>query len=330
MLLVCCLFGRFKIVFLPQNWRFVKVYNSLEEFSRLENAVVTIGTFDGVHIGHRHIIQRLTELARQTNGQTVVLTFFPHPRMVLQPDDNNLKLITTMQEREQLLRAMGVDHLIVQPFDKEFSRLSATEFVRDLLVNRIGMKTLVIGYDHHFGRNREGSYKDLEEMAPLYGYRLEEIPEQVVSEVAVSSTKIRQALIAGDVATAGKLLGHDFTITGSVERGDQIGRTIGFPTANIGVKEGYKLIPADGIYAVRIVLNEKALKGMLYIGNRPVVNGTKQNIEVNIFDFDEEIYGQSLVVKLVARLRDEKKIQTLDELKELLEEDRLNATKILG
>jgi len=319
-----------KIVFLPQNRRFVKVYHSLEEFPQLDHAVVTIGTFDGVHIGHQQITRRLRELADQSGAQTVVLTFFPHPRMVLQPDDNNLKLITTLQEREQLLRMCGIDHLIVQPFDKEFSRMSAIEFVRDVLVKRIGMKTLVIGYDHHFGRNREGSYKDLEEMAPVYGFRLEEIPEQVVNEVAVSSTKIRQALLTGDVTAAAKLLGHNFTITGTVERGDQIGRTIGFPTANLSVTETYKLIPSEGIYAVRLRLRDVIYKGMLYIGNRPVVNGTKQNIEVNIFDFNEDIYGQSLVIELVVRLRDDKKIQTLDELRELLEEDRRNATKILG
>lgn len=308
----------------------MKVYHSLEEFPQLDHAVVTIGTFDGVHIGHQQIIQRLRELAQAHGGQTVVLTFFPHPRMVLQPDDNQLKLITTMHERELLLRTFGIDHLIIQPFDKEFSRMSAIEFVRDVLVNRIGMKTLVIGYDHHFGRNREGSYKDLEEMAPLYGFRLEEIPEQVVNEVAVSSTKIRTALLTGDVASAGKLLGHHFTITGKVGRGDQLGRTIGFPTANLSVTETYKLIPAEGIYAVRVHQGDITHRGMLYIGNRPVVNGTSRTIEVNIFDFNEDIYDQTLVVELVSRLRDDKAIKTMEELRELLEEDRRNATKILG
>ncbi len=184
----------------------VNVYNSIDNFPGTANAVVTIGTFDGVHIGHQQIIRHLRQLAGETHGHTVLLTFFPHPRMVLQPDDNDLKLISTMSEREELLRSFGIDHLIIQPFDKEFSRLSAVEFVRDELVNKIGMKTLVIGYDHHFGRNREGSYKDLEEMAPVFGFRLEEIPGQMINHVSVSSTKIRKALMAGNLSKANQFL----------------------------------------------------------------------------------------------------------------------------
>src|ERR1041385_1167713 len=197
----------------------MKVYQSIEEFPGIANAVVTIGTFDGVHAGHQQIIGRLTELAKENKSETVLLTFFPHPRMVLQPDDNDLKLITTMPERIELLKRFGIDHLIIQPFSKEFSRIGAVEFVRDILVNKIGMKTLVIGYDHHFGRNREGSYKDLEEMAPVYKFRLVEISEHVVNEVAVSSTKIRNALLTGDILTANKLLGHDYTLSGTVVDG---------------------------------------------------------------------------------------------------------------
>ena len=189
----------------------VNVYNSIDNFPGSANAVVTIGTFDGVHIGHQQIIRNLRKLAAETHGETVLLTFFPHPRMVLQPDDNDLKLITTMVEREELLRSFGIDHLIIQPFDKEFSRISATEFVRDQLMQKIGMKTLVIGYDHHFGRNREGSYKDLEEMAPVYGFRLEEINEQVINHIAVSSTKVRKALLEGDIDSANQLFGHRFS-----------------------------------------------------------------------------------------------------------------------
>lgn len=308
----------------------MKVYHSLDEFPRLNKAVVTIGTFDGVHFGHQRILTRLKEIARQEQAETVVLTFFPHPRMVLQPDDNQLQLITTMQERELLLGTHGIDHLIIQPFSKEFSRITAVEFIRDLMVNKIGLHTLVIGYDHHFGRNREGSFRDLEEMAPVYGYRLEEISRQEVNEVAVSSTKIRQALLSGDVTTANGLLGHDFTLTGTVIEGDRIGRTIGFPTANLSIPERYKLIPSDGIYAVWVELEGRRYKGMLYIGHRPVVSGTKRNIEVNIFDFDRDIYGQSLTLGLKVRMRDDKKISTLDELKLLLEADRRNATKILS
>lgn len=308
----------------------MKVYNSLDEFPRLEKAIVTIGTFDGVHIGHQRIIRRLREIALQEKGETVLLTFFPHPRMVLQPDDNSLQLITTMDERRLLLQTFGIDHLIVQPFHKDFSRITALEFVRDILVNRIGTHTLVIGHDHHFGRNREGSYKDLEEMAPVYGFKLEEIPEQIVNEAAVSSTKIRKALLNGEIDKANDSLGHDFSITGIVEKGDRIGTSIGFPTANISLPDAFKLVPRDGIYAVYVELEKQRYKGMLYIGSRPVVNGTRRNIEVNIFDFDRDIYGKIITVYFKTRLRDDKNLQSLEELKVLLEEDRRNATKILS
>ena len=320
----------FQVVLLHQILRAVKVYQSLDEFSRLSKAIVTIGTFDGVHVGHQRILSRLKEISMKEQGETVVLTFFPHPRMVLQPDDIQLQLITTMQERELLLGSAGIDHLIIQPFSKDFSRITAAEFIRDLLVKKIGLHTLVIGYDHHFGRNREGSFRELEELAPIYGYTLEEIPGQVVNEVAVSSTKIRHALEQGDVHTANLLLGHDFTITGTVIEGDKIGRTIGFPTANLAVAERYKLIPRDGIYATMVQIESRFYKGMLYIGHRPVVNGTKRNIEVNIFDFDGDLYGQSISLQLKAYLREDKKISTLEELKVLLESDKQNATKILS
>jgi riboflavin kinase/FMN adenylyltransferase len=308
----------------------VNVYNSIDNFPGTANAVVTIGTFDGVHVGHQQIIRNLRKLAAETHGETVLLTFFPHPRMVLQPDDNDLKLITTMQEREELLRSFGIDHLIIQPFDKEFSRLSAVEFVRDELVHKIGMKTLVIGYDHHFGRNREGSYKDLEEMAPVYGFRLEEIPGQMINHVAVSSTKVRKFLLEGDVESANNLLSHRYSIRGRVVEGDKLGRTIGFPTANIEIAEPYKLIPAVGAYAITALVDGESVKGMMYIGNRPVVSGKSLRIEANLFDFDKDIYGKSLQVYFVARIRGDMNFSGLDELKERLMEDKAIATKILS
>ncbi len=307
----------------------MKVYQGIEEFKPLTHAVATIGTFDGVHAGHQKIISRLCECAKNENGESVVLTFFPHPRMVLQPDDNNLKLLTTMSERIELLKKIGVDHLIIQPFDKEFSRQSAVEFVRDILVNKIGTKTLVIGYDHHFGRNREGSFKDLEEMSPIYGFHLEEIPKQVINELAVSSTKIRNSLLTGDVKTASELLGHDFTLSGKVVDGDKIGRTLGFPTANISIAEPYKLIPATGIYAVLVKIGEETFKGMLYIGYRPVVQGKRLSVEVNIFDFDRSIYNHNIIVILKARVRDDIHLRSLEELKNKMTEDKIVATKLL-
>jgi riboflavin kinase / FMN adenylyltransferase len=308
----------------------MKVYQSIEEFTELPHAVSTIGTFDGVHAGHQKIITRLCEVAKNEKGESVVLTFFPHPRMVLQPDDNNLKLLTTMSERIELLKKLGVDHLIIQPFDKEFSRQTAVEFVRDILVTSIGTKTLVIGYDHHFGRNREGSFKDLEEMAPIYGFRLEEIPKQVINEIAVSSTKIRNSLLTGDVRTASNLLGHDFTLMGKVVDGDKIGRTLGFPTANISIAEQYKLIPATGIYAVLVKVGEEIFKGMLYIGYRPVVHGKGLSIEVNIFDFNQSIYNHNITVYLKARVRDDIHLTSLEELRKKMTEDRVAATKLLA
>ncbi|MBK7570632.1 MAG: bifunctional riboflavin kinase/FAD synthetase [Bacteroidia bacterium] len=308
----------------------MNVYNSIDNFPGSANAVVTIGTFDGVHIGHQQIIRNLRKLAAETHGETVLLTFFPHPRMVLQPDDNDLKLITTMVEREELLRSFGIDHLIIQPFDKEFSRISATEFVRDQLMQKIGMKTLVIGYDHHFGRNREGSYKDLEEMAPVYGFRLEEINEQVINHIAVSSTKVRKALLEGDIDSANQLLGHRFSFRGKVVMGDKIGRTLGFPTANIEIPEAYKLVPAEGIYAVQIRIGQQLKKGMLYIGTRPVVNGKSLRIEVNIFEFDQEIYNQEIQVMFVSRIRGDLPFTDINALKEKMKEDKVIATKLLS
>ncbi len=308
----------------------MNVYNSIDNFPGSANAVVTIGTFDGVHIGHQQIIRNLRKLAAETHGETVLLTFFPHPRMVLQPDDNDLKLITTMVEREDLLRSFGIDHLIIQPFDKEFSRISATEFVRDQLVQKIGMKTLVIGYDHHFGRNREGSYKDLEEMAPVYGFRLEEINEQVINHVAVSSTKVRKALLEGDIDSANQLLGHRFSIRGKVVMGDKIGRTLGFPTANVEIIEPYKLIPSEGIYAVQVSVEQQLKNGMLYIGHRPVVNGKSLRIEVNIFDFNEDVYNKEIQIIFVAKIRGDLPFTDLEKLKEKMKEDKDIATKLLS
>jgi len=308
----------------------MKVYNSIDEFLRISFAVVTIGTFDGVHAGHRKILSRLVELARTNGGETVVLTFFPHPRMVLQPDDNDLKLISTMEEKIILLREAGIHHLVIQSFSKEFSRIGATEFVRDILVNKIGTRMLVIGYDHHFGRNREGSYKDLEELAPLYNFKLEEILEQDINEVAVSSTKIRKALMEGDIRTANLLLSYDFSLTGTVVEGERIGRSLGFPTANIRIEENYKIIPAEGIYAVTVKVEGKQYKGMLYIGRRPALGGTSQTIEVNIFDFDMDIYGKKITVFLKERIRGDQHFENLELLRKRMHEDKIHATKILS
>ena len=316
----------------------MKIYNHIDEFTRLDNAVVTIGTFDGVHVGHQKIISRLLEITRQTGGESVILTFFPHPRMILHPEDANLKLISTMSEKANLLEEAGVDHLIITPFTRDFSNLSPQEYIKDFLVNRIGTSRIVIGYDHRFGKDRSGGLKHLQQYSAEYGYQVEEIPEQDIHDVAVSSTKIRQAILIGDIETANDFLGHEFRITGKVIRGDQIGRQIGFPTANLFVEETYKLIPSDGIYAVKVEIIEDSnadeqgsalksnvskllLNGMAYIGHRPTINGMTRNIEVNIFDFDEDIYGQIIRLHFLDFIRADQKFDSLEQLTEQLRKD---------
>ncbi len=305
----------------------MRVYRNIEEFENKHNAIVTTGTFDGVHYGHQKIIARLKEVAAQSQGETVIITFFPHPRLVLFPEDNDLKLINTLDEKIALLEKAGIDHLIIIPFTKEFSRLSSLEFIQQIIVDKIGTKKLVIGYDHHFGKNREGSFEHLKHYAPEYGFEVEEIPGQDINDVAVSSTKIRNAILNGDVSTANSYLGYPFNLTGSVKKGDQIGRTIGYPTANIQVPETYKLIPGDGIYAVKVNVQQKDYFGMLYIGNRPTVNGLNKVIEVNIFDFNQDIYDENIKIEFHQYIRGDKKLNGLDELKSALAEDEVACRK---
>lgn len=306
----------------------MKVYTSIEDFKDVRNPVVTTGTFDGVHVGHQKIIARLKEVAKEENGETVLLTFYPHPRMVLFPEDNELKLINTQQEKIELLEKYGIDHLIIYPFTKDFSRLTSVEFVRNILVNKIKTKRLVIGYNHHFGRNREGSFEHLKEYGPLYGFEVEEISAEDIDNIEISSTKIRKALQTGDVQTAATYLAHTYTLSGRVVEGLKLGRTIGYPTANIVVGDQYKLIPADGIYAVKLKHNDKMYGGMLSIGNNPTVEGKGRSIEVNIFDFNETIYGETVTIYFIERLRDEQKFNSLEDLKIQLAKDEANSLKI--
>lgn len=307
----------------------LKVYHSIEEFQKVKGAVVTTGTFDGVHIGHRKIINRLNEIATKINGESVLLTFFPHPRMVLFPDDHGLELITTMDEKIKLLEEAGIDNLIIHPFTREFSRTTSLDFIREILVEQIGTEVLVIGYDHHFGRNREGSFEHLRESGPLYGFQVEEISVQDVDDVAVSSTKVRKALLEGDVVTAAKFLAHPFQLSGEVIHGDKLGREMGFPTANISVEDETKIIPANGVYAVYVYINGNKFRGMLNIGTRPTVNGEMKRVEVNIFDFQNDIYGQTVNMELVDRIRDEKKFDNIEELKQRLSIDKNLVSQIL-
>lgn len=306
----------------------MRVYNNIDEFTAVNNAVVTIGTFDGVHIGHRKIISGIKELAESTGGETVILTFFPHPRMILHPEDESIKLITTMAEKAELMECLGVDHLIITPFSRDFSNQSAESYIRDVLVNKIGTKKIVIGYDHRFGKDRQGGLEDLQRLGPVYGFDVVEIPEQDINEVAISSTRIRNALLSGDIHLANSFLGYPFFITGNVVRGDQIGRQLGYPTANIVVEEKYKLIPCDGIFAVTVIVAGQTYKGMAYIGSRPTVNGLTRNIEVNIFDFNEDIYNQTIRMEFHHYIRGDVKFSSLDELKVQLAQDKVDVLNL--
>ncbi len=307
----------------------MEVIHDIAQFPKLKNAVVTSGTFDGVHIGHQKILRRVLERARQSEGQSVVITYWPHPRLVLFPEDNNLQLLSTIEERIEQLRSFGIDFLLIIPFTKAFSRLSSRTFIADILVKAIGTKVLVIGYDHRFGKNREGSFEHLKSRSQQYGFEVEEIPRQDVDDVGVSSTKIRTALETGKIPTATQYLGRYYTLTSRVEEGNRLGRTIGFPTANLALPEPVKLVPANGVYAVWATWQEERFAGMMNIGTRPTVDGRRLTLEVHLFDFDRDIYGQSLTVAFVEQLRAEKKFESLDALKDQLAKDKEATLQLL-
>lgn len=297
---------------------------NIANFSTSEKTYVTIGTFDGVHFGHQKIIEKLVLEAKKANRKSVLLTFFPHPRMVLQKD-NSLELINTIEERANLLEITGLDYLIIHPFSIAFSRMSALAFVRDILVNQLHISKLIIGYDHHFGKNREGNIIQLTEYSHLYDFKVEEIPAQDIDAVSVSSTKIRNALAEGSLKTANSYLGYNFMLSGTVVNGKQLGGKIGYPTANINVKETYKLIPKTGVYVVLSKIQERNVYGMMNIGNRPTINGNHQTIEVHFFDFNADLYGQNLQIELLYFLRDEEKFDTIESLIIQLKKDEQTA-----
>ncbi len=299
----------------------VKIYKHLEEFISARNAVVTTGTFDGVHLGHQQLIARLKETAIRTNGETVLLSFFPHPRMVLNPD-NKISLLNTEEEKISLLEKAGIDHLIVHPFNREFSMLSSEEFIKSILVSKLYTKKLIIGYNHHFGHDRLGSFNHLKEFGPVYGFDIEEIPEQEVKNIGISSTKIRTALQSGNLEIVESFLGYKYELTGIVVKGRQIGRSIDFPTANLLISDALKMIPADGVYAVWVKRRDSLFKGMLNIGMRPTLDGKERTLEVNILDFEGDLYGETLTLYFVNRLRNEIKFDGLDALKVQLGKDR--------
>ena len=309
----------------------MKVHTDLASFQGVRRPVLTTGTFDGVHQGHQRILGRLKETARREDGETVLFTFHPHPRMVLFPNDNDLRLLNTQPEKEALLAAAGIDHLLVVPFSRTFSRMRATDYIRDVLVEAIGVQAVVIGYDHRFGRNREGDIHLLRQMGDVCDFSVEEIPAKELEHVKVSSTKIRHALLDGDVRFADELLGYPYMLSGLVVKGEQLGRTLGFPTANIGAVESYKLIPGDGVYAVDVELRDGTYQGMLNIGQRPTVTSdpSRRTVEVNIFGLDRDLYGEAITVRFLDRIRPEIRHADIDALKEQLHKDRARALELM-
>ena len=306
----------------------MKIIQTISNFNSLEKTVVTIGTFDGIHIGHQKILKDLIETAKKENKKSVLLTFFPHPRMVLQKEVT-IQLLNTIEEKSSLLEKMGLDYLIIHPFSKEFSRLTALDFVRDILVNQLNTSRLIIGYDHHFGKNREGNIHQLKEYSSLYDFNVEEIPAQDIDNVSVSSTKIRNALQEGSLKTANNYLGYNYMLNGTVVNGKSLGGKIGFPTANLEVNETYKLIPKTGDYIIKTVIDSVLFYGMMNIGFRPTVSGKDQTIEAHLFNFNKDLYGKNLRLELLYFLRKEKKFDSIDDLIVQLKLDKENSIAYL-
>lgn len=311
----------------------MQVHTNIEQLPIFRNAVVTIGTFDGVHRGHQKIIEQLKNQARQVDGETVIITFHPHPRRVVAREQAEIKLLNTLSEKEQLLQSLGIDHLVIVPFDESFANQHATDYIEQFLVARFHPATIIIGYDHRFGRNREGNYQLLEKYRDRYNYQLIEIPEAVIKDNTISSTRIRKALSHGEIAEANDLLGYHYFFEGVVIQGNKLGRTIGYPTANLLLSDVEKLVPGNGVYAVQVILPSLpqfgTLNGMMNIGVRPTVDGTKRSIEVNIFDFNEDIYDKPMRVLVVEHLRGEQKFDGLEALKHQLAQDEMQSRAIL-
>jgi riboflavin kinase / FMN adenylyltransferase len=308
----------------------VKIHNDINSF-KAQKPVVTIGTFDGVHLGHQKVIVRLKEFARSHDGESVIFTFYPHPRMVTAPNEKDLRLLTTLEEKKELFAQSGIDHLIVFPFTKEFSELTYSEFVEQILVKKIHTHCLVVGYDHRFGKNREGGFEYLQNCADKFGFEIEKLDVLLIDEAHVSSTHIREALENGDVALANKFLGYRFTLHGTVVEGERVGRKLGFPTANIEASDPHKLIPGYGVYAVKVIISGKKYGGMLNIGTRPTFNKNADNrsIEVHIFDFSGDLYNKEITLIFVGKIRVEQKFSGVEELTEQLKKDKIAALKIL-
>lgn len=307
----------------------MNIFHAINEFVSSKKTIITLGTFDGVHIGHRKILEKLTQSTENRKYESMVLTFFPHPRMVLE-GQSEVKLLNTIEEKTALLENSGIENLIIHPFDEIFSRLTASEFVKTVLVDQLRIKKIIIGYDHKFGRNRSANIDDLIAFGKEYDFEVEQISAQEIEAVSVSSTKIRKELKAGNVALANEYLGYTYFLTGTVKKGNQLGRTIGFPTANIQIPEEYKLIPKNGVYIVKSIINQKTVFGMMNIGFNPTVEKECLSLEIHYFDFDADLYDTEVVVSLLEYIRPEQKFESFDLLKAKLEEDKNQALAFIG
>jgi riboflavin kinase/FMN adenylyltransferase len=307
----------------------LKIYKDIKDYKESNFPVITVGTFDGLHVGHQKIMKQMAELAKKNNGETILVTFDPHPRLVIYTDSKNLKFINTQKRKFQLFKKFGIDHLIIIPFTKKFANTSSEDFIKDYLVDKLDVKKLIVGYDHHFGKKREGNYDRVNMLGKKYGFEVIEVSAQFVDSTPVSSTKIRNALIKGDIRKANAMLGYDYSLTGIVVEGNKIGRKIGFPTANIEVDDKYKLIAAGGVYACKVEYSGKMYNGMGNIGTRPTIGINGLVTEVHIFDFNKEIYGEEITIYFIDRIRDEREFESLEELKKQLFRDRETVSELL-
>ncbi len=299
----------------------LKIFHSIEDFSSSKKTILTLGTFDGVHIGHKKILEKLIQNTKNKEYESLVLTFFPHPRMVLQ-DKSEIKLLNTIPEKIDLLESIGIENLVIHPFDESFSRLTAEEFVKNILVNQFHIHKIIIGYDHRFGRNRTANIDDLILFGQKYGFEVEQISVQELNDISVSSTKVRKAIGKGNIALANNYLGYDYVLTGIVVEGKHLGRTIGFPTANINIKEDYKLIPLKGVYIVKSILEGKTVFGIMNIGTNPTVGTNSLSIEIHFLDFENNLYGQEIKVSILNYIREEQKFDSVVILKKQIQKDK--------
>ena len=307
----------------------MKIYKSIDEYNESKSSVVTIGTFDGIHKGHQKVFNKVINASKQSNLSSVVLTFFPHPRIILNKY-NDIKMIDTLDEKIDHLEKIGIDHLVIHPFDKKFSLLSADQFIKDYLVEKLKLKHIIIGYDHRFGKGREASITDLKKYSSEFNFVVDEIDAQEIEKIAISSTKIRKSINEGDLETTRVYLGRFFSLTGKVVKGDGLGKQIDYPTANIKIEENYKIIPKDGVYYIKTTIDNKLYNGMMNIGHRPTIGSKEKSIEVNLFNFNRDIYGKIISINVIKKIRDEKKFSSIEALKAQLAKDQEHCLKLIN